>query len=169
MLRKLATLTIVGLFIMTSTTACLGRGALGGRVMDFNLDVVQNKWGRWIVFLGLNFFMVYPIAGLIDLLIIDSIEFHTGTNPLDGEARLAKVGQPHRMVGSDGTAAVSTLREDGSIDITIIRTDGSEHFINVQRTEGATQVRNAEGADLGSVTDDGRFSLTGLAHAFAQE
>ena len=169
MLRKLGILTIVGLFLMTSTTACIGRGAMGGSVMNFNLEVVENKWGRWIVFLGLNIFMVYPIAGMIDLLIINSIEFHTGTNPWNDEPRLAEVGEPHRIEASDGTAAVSTLREDGSIDITIIRTDGSEHFINVQQTEGATYVRNAEGAELGSVTDDGRFSLTALAHAFAEE
>jgi hypothetical protein len=168
-IRKLGILTIVGLFLMTSTTACIGRGALGGSVMKFNLEVTENKWGRWLVFLGLNIIMVYPIAGFIDLLIINSIEFHKGTNPWNGEPRLAEVGQPHRIEASDGTAAVSTLREDGSIDITIIRTDGSEHFINVQQTEGATQVRNSEGDDLGSITDDGHVRLTDLARAFAQE
>jgi hypothetical protein len=142
---------------------------VGGSVMNFNLEVVENKWGRWIVFLGLNVFMVYPIAGMIDLLIVNSIEFHTGTNPWNDDPRLAEAGEPHRIVASDGTTAVSTLREDGSIDITIIQTDGSESFINVKQTEGATQVRNAEGVDLGSVSEDGRVSLTDVARAFAHK
>lgn len=68
---------------------CIGRMALTGKVTDFNLSVTENNWGREGVFLGLHIIPVYPFAAFGDLLIVNSIEFWTGENPLSGEAALA--------------------------------------------------------------------------------
>ena len=97
--------------------ACLGQGALGRRVLKFNLDVVENKWSRWLVFLALNVIPVYPIAGAIDLVIINSIEFHSGTNPLTGKPRLAVREGHDEVVAPDGSQAAPTLNADGSVTI----------------------------------------------------
>ena len=81
MKRSIAIVMLLALLSMGSF-GCLGRGAMGGSVGKFNLEVVENKWARWGVFLLLG--PVYGVAGSIDLLIINSIEFHSGTNPWSG-------------------------------------------------------------------------------------
>ena len=39
--------------LMMSNVACIGRMATSGRVMKFNLEVTEAKWGRELVFLCL--------------------------------------------------------------------------------------------------------------------
>ena len=157
MKRCLAT-ACVGLVGLTSNTGCIGGMAVSGKVLEFNLRVASGKWPRAIIFVLLYVCFVYPIAGLIDLIIVNSIEFHTGTNPVSGEARIARAGDTYREVAPDGTAAVSTLREDGSIDFWITTPDGSTTFLNLQDAGERLVARDAEGATLGSVTQDGLLS-----------
>ena len=119
--------------------------------MKFNLEVTEAKWGRELVFLCLYVIPVYPIAGAIDLIIVNSIEFWTGTNPLNGEPRLALAGEQKHVVAANGSEAISTLREDGSIDIEVRGADGSVHFVNVVREEGRVVARDENGQRLAAV------------------
>lgn len=138
-----------------SNTACIGRMATSGRVMKFNLEVAETKWGRELVFLCLYIIPVYPLAGAIDLIIVNSIEFWTGTNPLSGEARLAfRPGDQKHVTAADGSQAISTLREDGSIDLEIRAADGSPHFLNVVREDGHMIARDANGQRIARVDPD---------------
>ena len=147
--------------LMLSNTACIGRMATSGVVGKFNLSVTESKWGRELVFLCLYIIPVYPTAGLIDLIIVNSIEFWTGTNPIDGGARVAgstaavhHPGDQHHVVAADGSEAISTLREDGSIDFEIRAADGSAHFMNVIREDGQLVARDAEGLRVASVNSE---------------
>jgi len=149
-MRAIALTLMISMMAMT-TTGCIGRMGLTGKVMEFNLSVTEQKWGRELVFLVLYIVPVYPISGAIDLIILNSIEFWTGTNPVSGETRLALAGDQKHVVAPDGTEAISTLREDGSIDIEIRAADGSAHFVNVVREDGRVVARDAEGHDLAAV------------------
>lgn len=150
MKKSVAMLLLATMFAM-GQTGCLGRGAMGKSVGKFNLRVVENKWGRWIVFLLLG--PVYGIAGGIDLFIINSIEFHSGTNPWSGEDRLARAGDVFVQEGPDGERIVSTLLADGSIDLAITGTDGTESKLNVAPRQGEYVARNAEGEVVARVRD----------------
>jgi Domain of unknown function (DUF3332) len=134
-----------------NTTACIGRMATSGVVRKFNLSVAESKWGRELVFLCLYIIPVYPIAGAIDLIIVNSIEFWTGTNPIDGGERLARAGDTRHVVSADGSEAISTLRKDGSIDIEVHAADGSVHFLNVIREEGQVVARDVDGQRIARV------------------
>ena len=137
--------------LMLSNTACIGRMATSGLVGKFNLSVTESKWGRELVFLCLYIIPVYPTAGAIDLIIVNSIEFWSGTNPINGEPRLARVGDQKYVVAENGSEAISTLREDGSIDIEVRGPDGSSHFVNIVRDEGRVVARDANGQNLAAV------------------
>ena len=80
-LKKSAAALLVASMLIASQTGCLGQMAVSGKVRAFNLEVAEGKWGREAVFLLLYIVPVYPLAGAIDLIIVNSIEFHTGTNP----------------------------------------------------------------------------------------
>ena len=159
-----ASILVAGLVL--SNTACIGRMATSGRVGKFNLEVTESKWGREITFLALYLIPVYPLAGAIDLIIVNSIEFWTGTNPLNGEPGLARfqTEKSGYAAAADGSEAISTLREDGSIDLEIRAADGSVHFMNVVRMDGQVVARDSEGrhvamvdsatGEIQSLTDD---------------
>jgi hypothetical protein len=162
MSKRIAAALCVAFFAMTTTTGCIGGMAVSGKVREFNLSVVEGKWAREGVFLLLYFIPVYPIAGFIDLIVVNSIEFHSGTNPVSGKARIAQAGETRREVGPDGTVALSTLREDGSVDVQITTPDGNTVFMNFLRDDARVTARDAEGNELGFVTRDGALSLSAL-------
>jgi hypothetical protein len=147
----IASLLLVGLAL--SNTACIGRMATSGLVGKFNLSVTESKWGRELTFLALYIIPVYPIAGAIDLIIVNSIEFWTGTNPINGEPRLARFdGERSKyVVAADGSEAISTLRDDGSIDLEIRAVDGTVHFMNVVRVDGKVVARDSDGRHVAMV------------------
>jgi hypothetical protein len=164
-IRKTTTTVLLAIFIASSfaSAGCIGRMALAGKVMKFNLEVTEGKWGRELVFLLLYIIPVYPIASMIDLLIINSIEFHTGTNPLSDQPRLARVGETRDVTAEDGTRVVSTLREDGSIDLAITMIDGQTHFTNVLREGETIMARDADGNTVGMIRQ-GEVTLASATH-----
>lgn len=142
MKKSIALVTALALLAMGGA-GCLGRGAMGGSIGKWNLEVVENKWARWLVFLLLS--PVYGFASFIDLMIINSIEFHTGTNPWNGKERLARAGDVHIEHGPNGAQVVSTLLADGSIDLRVVDGDGKETRVNVMRKDGEYLARDPEG------------------------
>ncbi|EKO3950567.1 DUF3332 domain-containing protein [Vibrio fluvialis] len=73
----------VGLGV-SSLTGCMGQMATTGLVTKFNLEVVDNRYGREGLFLLLS--PVYGIASIVDLFIVNAVEFWTGTNPISGKS-----------------------------------------------------------------------------------
>ena len=146
-------LSLLLVLLTLSNTACIGRMALSGKVRAFNLDVVENRFARELVFLCLYVIPVYPIAGAIDLIIVNSIEFWSGENPLNGQPRLARIGDQKYVVAPDGSEAISTLRADGSMDIEVRAADGSAHFVNVVREDGEFVARDDHGRRLARLDD----------------
>ncbi len=149
MLKRITVLACIAVFSATMATGCIGRMAVSANVRNFNLEVAETKWGRQVVFLCLYIIPVYPIAGAIDLLIVNSIEFHRGTNPVNGEKRLARTGETRNVTAPDGTASTSTLRPDGSIDFEITEPDGRVHVFNLIEEGDSLVARDAAGRELG--------------------
>jgi len=137
-----------------SNTACIGRMAMSGKVRKFNLEVVDGKWPREFVFLALYIIPVYPLMGAVDLIIVNSIEFWTGTNPVDGGERIAQVGDQRYAAAEDGSEAISTLREDGSIDLEVRAADGTTYFMNVAREDGQVVARDEHGRRVARVDSE---------------
>jgi hypothetical protein len=150
MIRRTTILASILALSVSLTTGCIGGMALSGKVTEFNLDVHPNRWVREAVFLALYFIPVYPFAGMADLLVVNSIEFHTGTNPVSGKARIARIGETRSVTAPDGSTSVSTLREDGSIDLEVTTADGTRHFVNLAEGEGRVVARDETGAELAS-------------------
>ncbi|MCG9698428.1 DUF3332 family protein [Shewanella sp. Isolate11] len=75
--------------ITTATVAlsgCVGSNAVTGYVMGFNLKAVDNRYARG----GLNILLspVYGLSIAADYIIFNSLEFWTGTNPLNGKPHI---------------------------------------------------------------------------------
>lgn len=153
---------LVAIMLATTSTGCIGRMALAGKVGKFNLEVAEGKWGREMVFLLLYIIPVYPIAGAIDLLIVNSIEFWSGTNPISGQERLARAGETRVVKSEDGSVTTMTLRADDSIDLEVITPDGDIHRLNMIRENGHVVARDAENKPIARVDAQGRVVPTGI-------
>jgi hypothetical protein len=155
MFRRSTAAILLGSMLAFSQLGCLGQMGLSGKVLAFNLKVANNKWARELVFLLLYIVPVYPFASLIDLIIINSIEFHTGTNPITDKPRIALRAGAQDVIGPDGTRAAATQRADGSVDIRVIDAGGEERGVRLVPVPGGIEAHDADGNVMGRVDSDG--------------
>lgn len=135
--------------LVLSLTGCFGGFKATKAVHEFNREVHPNEWVQEVVFLGMVIIPVYGIATLFDAIILNSIEFWTGDNPL------AQAGDQKRVEGEDGSYAVSTLKADGTVDIEIVEATGAKHFMNIESDGNKIIARDMMG-DVIAVSDLGR-------------
>jgi hypothetical protein len=89
--RVMGKRAILMLALVAALTGCLGTGGLSGKVKKFNLSATENRWGREALFVGMQALWVYRISTVLDLFIFNSIEFWSGTNPLNGRSPMVDV------------------------------------------------------------------------------
>lgn len=73
--------TMAGLLATTafSSTACFGSFPLTRKLYAFNKGISSDKWVQELFFLATGVLLpVYGVAGLIDIVILNSMEFWTG-------------------------------------------------------------------------------------------
>lgn len=85
--RKTVAALIISL-VLLSSSGCLGRMAVTSNVRKFNMNAVENRWGREILFVTLYIIPVYPACAFADLCIVNAFEFWNGTNPITEEPAL---------------------------------------------------------------------------------
>lgn len=91
MKRTTVALTLLAVLSGSMSTGCLGRSGLSGDLKELNLEVTENRYGREAIFFVLNVVWVYRICTVLDLLVFNSIEFWSGSNPLNGKSPLVDV------------------------------------------------------------------------------
>lgn len=89
-------------------SSCVGSFGLFNRMVKWNQGV-SNKFVNELVFLALTIVPVYGVCYLADALVINSIEFWTGSNPM------ANVGNVKKVKGENGDYLVKTLENGYSI------------------------------------------------------
>lgn len=62
-------------------TSCIGSFKLTNKVLSWNHQI-SNKFVNELVFFGLWILPVYEISALADMLVINTVEFWSGTNPI---------------------------------------------------------------------------------------
>ena len=111
-----ALLAVVSLQFLTS---CFGKFALVGKIYKFNDGIMGNDLlGRFVkslVMWAMYIIPVYEIGALIDLIILNLIEFWTGSNPLamaPGQIETQFVtlkGKSYKMTAEQGKMTILDL------------------------------------------------------------
>lgn len=82
MKKKIITIGIASvLAVSLVSTSCIGSFALTNKLLSWNKQV-GNKFINEVVFFAFWILPVYEISGLADVLVINSIEFWSGSNPM---------------------------------------------------------------------------------------
>lgn len=104
-LKMAATVMICGAFLLSS---CVGSFGLHSKLVNWNQNI-GNKFVNELVYLACNIIPVYGVCYLADAVVINSIEFWSGSNPM------ASVGDIKKVKGENGDYLVKTLENGYSI------------------------------------------------------
>ncbi|MET4695531.1 DUF3332 family protein [Endozoicomonas lisbonensis] len=79
---KSTTCAFLGLLL----SGCVGSNAVTGKVTEFNIKTVDNRYAR----AGVNFLLapVYGISTAADYVVFNALEFWTGKNPINGSPHI---------------------------------------------------------------------------------
>lgn len=91
-------LCLSGCFLFNS---CIGSFALTNKVLSWNQQV-GNKFVNELVFFAFWILPVYEVTSLADLLIINSIEFWSGNNPVTASTKVIDTDNGRYLVKCDG-------------------------------------------------------------------
>ena len=104
-LKLAATVMVCGAFLFSS---CIGSFGLHSKLLSWN-EGIGNKFVNELVYLAFNIIPVYGICYLADALVISSIEFWSGSNPM------ASIGEVKKVKVENGNYLVETLENGYSI------------------------------------------------------
>jgi len=99
----------ITLIIIMSLSGCMGRNAISRSIQEFNLETAEDPWGRQGMFL-----ITWPVVfvtNFMDLFVVNSIEFWSGSNPISHQQSLTSI--PYNSKGDDlMNMSASTVQPD---------------------------------------------------------
>lgn len=157
-MNKMFKQIVVAMLVATMalmSVGCYGSFNLTKKVYNWN-GSLGNKWVVELVFLACYVVPVYGIAGFIDAVILNSIEFWTGSNPVasnvtseDGTT-VAFNKEKNEMTVSYAGKSFTITREDGKS--TVKDAEGNVLAVAVSDANGNMNVVDAKGNVLTSYT-----------------
>lgn len=145
---KIKHLKVSALFMTAAllTSSCVGSFSLFNRVAKWNMRATNCKFLNEIIFLLIS--PAYAVCTVVDALVLNTIEFWTGDNPL-----AQKVGTTHDIMGQDGRYyAVTTLKDGYEIknpEGEIIR------FVYDKKNNSWSQIQDGKKTEVFRFNDDG--------------
>lgn len=134
------------LILSLSQSACFGSFRLTQAVWKFNKNASHEKFVQELVFLALVIIPVYGLATLADAIIINSIEFWTGKNPVN--AGLDEVGDERIVQLEDGSFLRMSRESEEAI-----RVERGDEVLRIRKVAGSMVVEDAEGRVLSTVQE----------------
>ncbi|MDE6548122.1 MAG: DUF3332 domain-containing protein [Muribaculaceae bacterium] len=121
--------------LCTSMSSCMGKFALTRNLYAWN-DQVSNKFINEIIFVAFWILPVYEVCGIADLLVLNTIEFWSGDNPMTASTKTIDTDHGRYLVECDGTGydiILETTGEKCRLDFTqetqtwSLNMDGTEY------------------------------------------
>lgn len=132
-------------------SSCIGSFGLWNSLKDWNQGV-SNKFVNELIFLAFHIVPIYEVAYLADVLVLNSIEFWSGSSPV------ASIGEVKTVQGENGEYLVKT-NEDGYT----ISKKGEEKSVDlVYNKEKNTwnAVADGQSFELVKINEDGTATMS---------
>ena len=95
------------------STSCIGSFSLSNRLLNWN-QRIGNKFLNELVFFAFWVLPVYEVSWLADILVINSIEFWSGRDPLAAGTKVIEGEQGRYLVKCDGRGYTVTSETEGN-------------------------------------------------------
>ena len=105
-------------------SGCFGQFELTKKVWEWNDDISDSRIVKTLVFWVLNIIPVYGIASFVDVLILNVIEFWSGSNPMsmkEGDIEIQYVtfkGNDYKMTATKNKLSVEPLNGENKGNLT---------------------------------------------------
>lgn len=101
-------------FLGLTASSCIGSFALTNKLLGWNRQI-DSKFVNELVFVAFWILPVYEVSALADLLVINSIEFWSGNNPVSASTQTIKGANGERyLVERDAAGYTITDEADGT-------------------------------------------------------
>ena len=129
-------------------SSCIGSFTMTNKLLNWN-KTVGDKFVNELVFFAFWIIPVYEVAALADVLVLNSIEFWSGENP---------VAKNTRVEGNDGTYLVKSDKNGYTIES---ETDGSIVRLDFNKEDKSWSVAMPDGSaqTIFSFVDDNHIAL----------
>lgn len=106
--------TVIALCGSMTLTSCIGSFTLTNKLLSWNKSI-SNKFVNELVFFAFWVLPVYEVSGLADVLVLNSIEFWSGENPVAKGKKVIDGKDGRYMVECDGKGYTITSENDKSV------------------------------------------------------
>ena len=131
-------------------SSCIGSFGLWNQLKSWNQGI-GNKFVNEIVFFAFHVVPVYEVCYLADMLVLNSIEFWSGSNPL------AEVGTVRTIEGENGEYLVKT--NENGYTISKKGEDASLELVFNQENQTWNAIAENETYELMTMNEDGTISV----------
>ncbi len=131
-------------------SSCIGSFGLTNKVLTWNKKATNNSFLNELLFIGMWIVPVYEVSLVADLLVINSIEFWSGDNPI-------AEGTVKEFEDENGKYVVTTTKEGYSIT-----KEGEEESIDLQfdkNSQSWNVICNGESYEIMKLKDDGTVDM----------
>ena len=145
---KIKHLKVAALFMAASliTSSCVGSFSLFNKLAHWNKGATNSKFLNEIIFLLIS--PAYAVCGVVDVLVLNTIEFSSGSNPI-----AYKAGQTESIMGKDGKYYALTYLKNG---YRITAPDGAiTELIHNDENDSWTQIKDGQSKELFRFNGDG--------------
>ena len=130
-------------------TSCIGSFKMWNGLKDWNQGV-GDKFVNELVFIALHIVPVYEIAYLADLVVLNTIEFWSGSNPMaSNEVKEIKGENGKYLVKSNNNGYTITNKDDNQ----------SMDLVYNQETQTWNAVTDTENIELVKINNNGTVSI----------
>lgn len=110
MKKRYLTIGVAALLLCSvSLTSCIGSFRLTQSVLKWN-NQVGSKFLNEVVFFAFWVLPVYEVTSLADILVLNSIEFWSGRNPMTASTKIVDTGDTTYTIACDGKGYTVTNR-----------------------------------------------------------
>jgi len=151
-LRKFVCAAALAAFTCVSVGGCYGKYALWHAVHEWNGSIGNKFLASLVHFVFWGVIPVYGIAGFVDVIILNVIEFWSGSNPM-------AMGNTYEETDANGNKVYAVKNPDGTLSVTMTDASGktadfmlvrNKNVVSVVDTKSgiviAKQSHDAEGA-----------------------
>lgn len=111
-MKKVIISVALAAMLCTSLSSCMGKFALTRSLYSWN-EQISNKFVNELVFFAFWILPVYEVCGVADLLVLNSIEFWSGDNPMTASTKAIDTDHGRYLVKCDGKGYDILLESSG--------------------------------------------------------
>lgn len=131
---KLSVALILAMAAVMPLNSCIGSFALTNKVLSWNRQV-GSKFLNEIVFFAFWVLPVYEVTSMADLIVINSIEFWSGTNPMTASVKKVPTDHGDYLIACDGKGYTVTFKPTGESMRLDFLEDSNTWAVNVDGEE----------------------------------